>query len=213
MPTSLARLLKRLLSSGDQPVAAEQPRDAASAQPSGLVADYTSGANRLRETAKWLIAAFAAVGTILVAGSQLSDLGSIQDGRLLVAFGAAAVALAGVVLAIGATATVLTPVETVLSAIAEDERYRAFVERHPDVLRRYARNLPQFLELQEQAWNYYLSASKATADHPGDPVREQSWEQARRSYADLGVVALEITAARGTSTWCGVASRSPCGGR
>ena len=54
-----------------------------------------SAIDRTRETAKWLIASFAAVGAALVAGSQISSLGSATGGRLVAAAIGAVVGLGG----------------------------------------------------------------------------------------------------------------------
>lgn len=78
--------------------------------------EQTSSANRLggaidrlRETAKWLIVSFAAVGGVVVAGSQLSDLGTLDTGtgRFWIALLGALVALGGVTAAIGFIGQVL----------------------------------------------------------------------------------------------------------
>ena len=65
--------------------------------------------DRVRETAKWLIVAFAAVGTTLIAGSQLSDLGTLQAGTIRFW-----VALAGVMVALGAVVAAIVSVSQVL---------------------------------------------------------------------------------------------------
>jgi hypothetical protein len=63
----------------------------------------SKAADRLRETTKWLIAAFAAIGATLVAGSQLSNVGSLIPGhevRFAIAIVGVLVAFVGVALAI-----------------------------------------------------------------------------------------------------------------
>ena len=59
-------------------------------------------ANRIRETAKWLTLSLAALGGVLVAGSQLSDLGALEPGS--VRFG---ITVAGAVLAAAGAAVIL----------------------------------------------------------------------------------------------------------
>lgn len=62
----------------------------------GTSAPELSGA-QIRETAKWLTVSLAALGAVLVAGSQLSDLGSLKPwgGRFWWALSGAGVAAAG----------------------------------------------------------------------------------------------------------------------
>jgi hypothetical protein len=64
--------------------------------------------DRIRESAKWLIASFAAVGAILAAGLQLTGLGELSDERLAVALIGLAVAIVGVAIAIRAAGGVVT---------------------------------------------------------------------------------------------------------
>ena len=70
---------------------------------------YSGPADRVRETAKWLIVSFAAVGTILVAGSQLSSLGDLDlaGWRIWAALGGVVVALSAVVVSIEKVSQVL----------------------------------------------------------------------------------------------------------
>jgi hypothetical protein len=67
-----------------------------------------AGAERIRDSAKWLIAAFAAVGAVLAAGLQLTGLGGLEGGRLLATLIGLGLAVAGVVVAITASGSVVT---------------------------------------------------------------------------------------------------------
>ena len=64
---------------------------------------------QIREVVKWLIGAFAAVGVALAAGSQLSEIGHIDDLRLVVAFLGVFLVLVGIVVAIFCATRVLIP--------------------------------------------------------------------------------------------------------
>ncbi|MEU4424692.1 pentapeptide repeat-containing protein [Actinoplanes sp. NPDC024001] len=83
---------------------------------------------RIRDTAKWLIASAAGVGAALIAGSQLSSIGRLDVGwptslatvRLWVAAAGALLALAAVVFAIAAAVRVLLPVQVLISDLAEN---------------------------------------------------------------------------------------------
>lgn len=78
-------------------------------QPTG--SDPAGGPARqelLRSAAKWLIGSLGAIGAVLVAGSQLSSIGSLTTGpRLVIAVGGLAVGLGGVLLAIALAVGVL----------------------------------------------------------------------------------------------------------
>src|SRR4051812_46710066 len=76
---------------------------------------------RVRETAKWLVGAFAAVAVLLIPGLQLSDLGGLDGWRLVVAVAAA---IAGIVASASAAiiaATFLRPIEPTLRELIEHE--------------------------------------------------------------------------------------------
>ncbi len=72
---------------------------------------------RIRDTAKWLIASAAGVGAALVAGSQLSNIGRLDAGtvRFWVAASGILLGLTGVVLAVGAEMRVLLPAQVLVS--------------------------------------------------------------------------------------------------
>lgn len=75
----------------------------------------------LTGAAKWLVAALGAIGAVLVAGSQLSSLGSLQFGpRFLTAVLGLVVGLAGVTLAILLVLSVLTPHRYTPSELARE---------------------------------------------------------------------------------------------
>jgi hypothetical protein len=99
---------------------------------------------RIRDAGKWLIAASAAVGAILVAGSQLSSIGKLQTGpRLWTAMAGAVLGLWGVVAAIWSAVRLLLPVQITLRDVQtrwdqwRDDlgRFRAWRQRikMPDV--------------------------------------------------------------------------------
>lgn len=80
---------------------------------------YARGAERVRDAAKWLLGAFGAIAAVMVAGSQLSSIGSMDDGkRLLVAILAAVVALAGLAIASWLILDIMLPSASSLTDIS-----------------------------------------------------------------------------------------------
>jgi hypothetical protein len=82
-------------------------------------------ADRIRESAKWLIASFAAVGGILVAGLQLTGIGKLTneppDHRLGWALAGLCAAISGIVIAIAAASSVVTKSFVTLKWLANQE--------------------------------------------------------------------------------------------
>jgi hypothetical protein len=78
--------------------------------PSPSAGTAAAAVEGIRETAKWAIAAFAAIGAALAAGTQFSSIGSVQDPVRVGTAGAAAVlGLVAVLYAIWRTVDVLLP--------------------------------------------------------------------------------------------------------
>lgn len=123
----------------------------------------------IRATARWLIGAFAAIGGVLVAGTQLSAVGSlsVSSPRLWIAAGGFALALLGVGGVINAAVAVLTPTHTNLAMLAgaaqrhdpRDELSAVvdFIHRNPAFFYGYAANV---VDLQKE----YLAAIQRQHD-------------------------------------------------
>lgn len=77
-----------------------------------------------RSAAKWLIAAFAAVGAVLLSGVGLANLGHLDGLRLLLAILAFVLGTAGVIVAVYLIAAVLTPAPVTLTDLARYEEKR-----------------------------------------------------------------------------------------
>src|SRR4051794_10284733 len=98
--------------SGAQPPAAEPPARIAPAEAGGhpagrSLSQLNNSQNAIRDTTKWLVAAAAAVGAVVVAGLQLSNL---PEGAW-----ATAMALLGFAIALGGVAAVIFSAAGVLS--------------------------------------------------------------------------------------------------
>jgi hypothetical protein len=92
-------------------------------QPNGYPAEATRGVTQLRETAKWIVGIFGALGAALIAGTQLAGLGKLEaPERLVPAAVAAGVGLFCVGSIIWAAARVLTTGDVTLAELAQDER-------------------------------------------------------------------------------------------
>ena len=98
-------------------------------------------ADRIRETAKWLTLGFAAIGAIMVAGSQLSSMGSLEvgSGRFWYAILGGAAASIGALAALLATAwTATTPAVTLSALVAKTPKGADSVVKDKGLLQGYA---------------------------------------------------------------------------
>lgn len=148
------------------------PAPAASGDP--RVPQYEDAVNRIRETAKWLIAAFAAVGAALAASIPLSKFGEAQGSRLDWAIAGALVAFAGIATAIFSVSRVLTPnylslarMERLVApnVLADDTLLLATASTLPDLVTKFrgAQTATQDADL------HYQEALRDTRD-PDEPL-------------------------------------------
>jgi hypothetical protein len=81
-----------------------------------------NAADRIRETAKWLTISLAALGGVLIAGSQLSDIGKLQPfgSRFVVAIFGGGIAAAAAVTILAFTIWVATTPAVSLKNLATD---------------------------------------------------------------------------------------------
>jgi hypothetical protein len=104
------------------PASAPSPSTPSGADPRPL--QFREAVDTVRATAKWLIAAFAAVGAALAASIPLSSFGDAQGSRLWLAVIGASLAFGGIALAILSVSHVLTPsflnLDRVTTLISDD---------------------------------------------------------------------------------------------
>jgi hypothetical protein len=100
--------------------------------------DAQVAVDRYRDLAKYLIGILAAIGALMVAGTQLSSIGelswSADKARLIAAGAGLAVALLAIIWIVWRALDVLKPVEISLQVIDRDKRLRTAVEDEPGLL-------------------------------------------------------------------------------
>lgn len=132
---------------------------------------YSLAAAQIRATAKWLIAAFASIGAVLVAGVQLSKLGQLHGARLADALVSIAVGFLGVGVALVATARVLTPEGANPENLLQDRRFkrvRQDISKDRSLLRGQATDLGSLLGEYHAA----VVASDGEERTDDDPVED-----------------------------------------
>jgi hypothetical protein len=122
----------------------------------------------IRETAKWLSVAFAAIGAALIAGVQLSNLGGI-DSPLdqFVAVTGLLFGLCGVSWAIWLVTNILTPGHLTLASLADEPdlaAIRQFLHTDPGFLKEKARDVNELkekyhdsLKKRNKVWEKYIN--------------------------------------------------------
>lgn len=148
---------------------------------------YQKAADRIRDAAKWLLGALAAVGAALLAGLSLSSLGSAEGTRVVVAVVGFALAVAGVLVACGAIGLVVgQSVQVSIDEVSTGRRYekvRAELARNPALLG----GLPVSIEtIGPEHARLTAEYGKARAALDADPTNPQ-----RRAAFDAVVTQLK----------------------
>jgi hypothetical protein len=151
-------------------------------------------ADRIRESAKWLLASFAAVGALLIAGLQISDLGSLDGWRLVGAIAGIVVGVLGVVVAIGFASTVVTKSFVTLHGLAAqsaDQEPRKSLDGDK-VLLAGMDTVETLKTTYESAAEARLMALKAHYDDPADTNKEAAYKRAANWALALDRVATNV---------------------
>jgi hypothetical protein len=138
-------------------------------------------ANQVRQVAKWLIAAFAAVGAALAAGVQISNLGATSGLRLLAAFGGAVLGLAGIVLAVVAVGKVLDPKEATTTDLRDSTALRDRLIAEPSFFGGFpVGSVDEMIDGYDQALTDLRTAQEASW---ADPANEDLQREAKAREA------------------------------
>jgi hypothetical protein len=150
--------------------------------------------DRVRETAKWLIASFAAIGALLVGQSAFANLGKLdwQSGRFWAAIIAAMLGLVGVAVAIWKTTTVLLPADVFVLTLLSDEKFAQIVDENPELLEGCAGSAADFAAIYLLRRRDFLNAAASSCGSPGDPAQD-ALQQATALFAELGKATDNVT--------------------
>ncbi len=142
--------------------------ESADPAPAPPVGPQRQAIDKIRETARWLILAFAAIGAAIAGSAPLSNLGKLQigDWRLWVAAAAAAIGLLAIATAIWVTADVLAPVTTALPSLVADDDLRAVFDANPELLRGHGYTLSEFKNEYDEARKAHIEAAKTLRSKP-----------------------------------------------
>jgi hypothetical protein len=149
-------------------------------------------ADRVRETAKWAAAAYAAIGAILVAGLQLSSIGSLTGSRVWIAAFTAIVALISTGFAVWLIIRIMLPGQVTLSRLSqEDPKYLVdYVEvKNPSLLQGVANKIGGTGGLSEQWTNAIGDRAQAYKQYYKDSTRQDLERNAEIAAANAEFIA------------------------
>jgi hypothetical protein len=197
----LGGLLRRLVGVASttgivsSPSSSAVPKDTAAAQPP--TNPYQAGSDRVRQTATWLVGVLAAVATVMLAGSQLSGIGSLSltddRWRLAVAVGSALLAIGAVSYAVFRLTEIQMPGEGTLTSIRESAERSTRLKQLADGdsgLRAGRADLIEFLD-------YYEARRRTEWDAEAEVVVRETAVAAAATPAEREAAAAALAAADG----------------
>ncbi len=164
----------------------ETPSQPASASPTAVAIQG------IRETAKWAVAALAALGVVIAAGSQLSSIGSISDApRLFLAALATIIGLFAVGAGIWLTTDLLLPASLSLPELAQvkpGSSLGRFIADNPLLLAGEADDVADLSQKFQEAITRQRDQNKAAEEHPEDKKAAAIAEQAHEDVMYLSSI-------------------------
>lgn len=131
-------------------------------------APLTEPTDKVRETAKWLIGVFGAIGALIVARIQLSDLGTLSGADLWSALFAIALAVLGICLATSGVANLLLPRQRTVRELMQAPHADPgiiFFRENPEAIRGY-NSLGALFDAWQQDLTAYKTAFQAWRINP-----------------------------------------------
>jgi hypothetical protein len=154
----------------------------------GLNASLMAVIDRMRDLAKWLVVVLGAIGGTLVAGSQLSDIGTAKHSHLPLAAGAVLLGLIGLGIAVGFVVRVLFPAEASLARLAKARSWSAaarLVKREPALLFKHGTTIADLATALTEVVDRESSAATAVELDSRDGGSRKDLETARRERAKI----------------------------
>jgi hypothetical protein len=172
--------------------------DGAAAKEDASANPLTRAADRIRESAKWLLVSFAAVGATLIAGLSLTSIGDLtNDGphnRLTWAIVGISLGVLGVVVAIAAASIVVTKSFVTLKWLGEQSQTkqpRRDIEGDTALLGGYE-TVDQLKSAYDDAMTDRRTKMKASYDDPTDDDKRKAATNARAWAILLGQIVRHV---------------------
>lgn len=148
----------------------------------GIAAQASAAIDQFRTVGKWIITSLAAVGALLLAGIQLTSLGSVTGSRLGWALAGLIIAVGAVIAAIASLTSLLephvsAPDDAIREADKPDTALGMFVHEHREML------FPSGIGSARALSNAFSQARSSTV--PRQPADEKRFQDLRNSLSDI----------------------------
>jgi hypothetical protein len=164
-------------------------------------AAVSSPVERVREAAKWLIGAFAAIGALLVAGIQLSDAGQLtledDKDRLIAAIAGLIFGFGGVMWAILENVRMLLPAAMTIDRLKTEEGLAPFFNDNPELIPGPPKSVDDFVTAFWARSDAYDSAKTKYEETYEDTDKAKLEKEKKR----LGVAEREMREVLSLANW------------
>lgn len=164
--------------------------------------ELAASSDRIRETAKWLVATFGAVAGALIVGLQLSDIGSLEGSDRAVASIAAFGALVAVIVIIALATLVLARGRVPLGELSSEgskrfRRLRKTLNRNRSLYAGFE-SVSKLVDRVEAEWRKQFTSWSATRDHSLSEAErkkaEKEYEETKEVLPDLNMLSGRLMA-------------------
>lgn len=169
---------------------------------SSLTEELNASSDRLRETAKWLVATFGAIAGALIVGLQLSDIGKLEGADRAAATFAAFAALVAVILIVAVATVVLARPRVPLCELSSNggkkyKRLREALDRNRS-LRSGHESISKFVDEVETQWTKQATswAVKNDAGASAEQVAsaEREYQETKKVLPELNMLVERLMA-------------------
>jgi hypothetical protein len=164
--------------------------------------ELSAASDRIRETAKWLVATFGAVAGALIVGLQLSDIGNLEGSDRVIAAIAAFSALAAVILIVALASIVLARGRVPLSELSSSRRGRKYkrllaaLNRNRSLYSNYG-SVPKLVDKVEEEWDKQVKSWDEMTSSADPQVRAKAkgeFDETKKVMPELNMLARRVMA-------------------
>jgi hypothetical protein len=164
--------------------------------------DLAATSDRIRETAKWLVATFGAVAGALIVGLQLSDIGDLEGADRVVASIAAAGALVAVIVIIALATLVLARGRVPLGELSSEggkkyKRLREALNRNRSLYAGFE-SVSKLVDKVEAEWRKQFVSWSQAKDHSKSQTERQKakkeFDETKEVLPDLKMLSSRLLA-------------------
>jgi hypothetical protein len=186
---------QKALGSAEAPAKPEEKKEEPK-KGSSLSEELNASSDRIRETAKWLVATFGAIAGALIVGLQLSDIGQLEGADQVAATIAAFAALVAVIMIVALATVVLARPRVPLGELSSNgsgkyKRLREALDRNRSLYAGFT-SVSKLVDKVEEEWakqfNAWSVKNKSNASAEERALAEKEFEETKKVLPELNML-------------------------